>query len=97
MTSFLSPREIKRGYRMEPRSRIPTAIFPDGLLIAFLRADGEAFMDAHYPSRGAGDAKVWFFNNTYDREIAEIDGDRIIANPRVLWDHLMVSTAGKER
>jgi hypothetical protein len=31
--------------------------------------------------------KAWYFNNTLDRQIAELRGDRVYANPRLLWKH----------
>lgn len=86
--------ERKNGWWMEPNSRVPCALPKDGLLAVFRLADVEKVLDEHYPHRTFknGGGKVWYFNETRDREIAETDAEgRVCANPQVLWEHFMVT------
>lgn len=82
----------RRGWWVEARATVPTAVSKDGLIVTFRRSDVEATLDSHYTwdvfQRGARD-KVWYFNSTRDRECAEMDGDIIYANPQVLFVHFM--------
>ena len=55
----------------------------DGLLVMFDAQDIEPILNEHYPHN----KKVWWFNDTHDREIAERRDDRIICNPQVYWRH----------
>lgn len=82
--------ERKKGWWIEERATIPCILPKDGLLAVFRRSDIEEFMDKTYPHKKRSDSeKVWYFNETRDREIAEIDGDRIACNPQVLLEHFM--------
>lgn len=82
--------EIRAGWWIEERASVLCALPKDGLIVVFKREDVEAILDAAYPHIGQGDRKVWFFNNSKDREIAEIDSEgRISANPQVLWEHFI--------
>lgn len=82
--------ERKKGWWLETRSTIPCALPPDGLIVVFRREDAEELMDRLYPHEVIRGEKVWFFNSTKDREIAEIDVEgRISANPNVLWEHFL--------
>lgn len=83
--------EKKRGFWVEERSSVPCILPADGQLAIFLAKDIEALMDATYPFEiRNGLDKVWYFNTTKDREIAEADGDRIYCNPQVLLQHYLV-------
>lgn len=86
---FRTYREKKSGWWIEERSSVPCILPKDGLLAVFLLKDVEALMDNHYPSKGKGQEKRWFFNETFDREIAEIMDDRVYANPQVLYYHFL--------
>lgn len=82
--------ERKHGWWIEERATVPCALPEDGLIVVFRREDVEAIIDAWYPHTRAGDDKIWYFNETRDREIAEIDTEgRISANPHVLLAHFM--------
>lgn len=82
--------EKKKGWWIEERATIPCALPKDGLIVVFRRADVEKLMDEKYPHHGCGEGKVWYFNSTLDREIAEIDVEgRVCANPTVLLKHFM--------
>ena len=82
--------EKKKGWWIEERAIFPCILPKDGLVVVFKRSDIESIMDSNYPNRGQGFGKYWFFNETRDREIAEVDAeDRIVCNPRVLWDHFL--------
>ena len=75
--------ERKHGFRLETHNGVEYAVLPDGLLIIFNLQDIEAILNKHYPKGN----KVWFFNESKDREIAEKRGDRVYCNPQVLWRH----------
>lgn len=84
--------EKRRGWWVEERATVPCAVPADGGVVAFQREDIEKFMDETYPHAGTGIRKVWYFNETRDREIADCDAnDRVICNPQVLWRHYMRS------
>ncbi len=77
--------EIRMGWWIETRASVRCALPKDGLLVVYNRATVEAIFDKHYPHRGTGFTKVWYFNATRDREIADIDTEgRICANPQTL-------------
>jgi hypothetical protein len=77
--------EIRKGWWLEQRYSVVCALPPDGLIVVFRRKDVEAIFDEIYPHRGSGFNKVWYFNASRDREIAEIDADgRVCANPQAL-------------
>ena len=59
---------------------IPGEVGSDGLLIRLNLDDARQFLDNHPFKAGK-----WWFNNTYDRIIAEVDGDYIEANPQLVW------------
>lgn len=90
MANFPTSRETRKGYWLEPKATIPALVHPDGLLVDFLMTDAQAAMDAKYPHRTRREfgelQKVWYFNSTLDRECAEQDGDRIVANPSVMYE-----------
>ena len=81
----LSSYERKHFY-IETMSYVPCAVTNDGAIVMFDLCDVEAALNHHYP-RGK---RVWYFNETRDREIAEIRGDRVYANPQVLWRHYLI-------
>ncbi len=82
--------EKKKGWWIEERATVPCALPADGLIVVFRREDVEVLMDATYPHARRRGGKVWWFNESRDREIAEIDCEnRISANPQVLWSHFM--------
>lgn len=82
--------EKKKGWWIEERSTVPCALPADGQVVAFRRVDIEKLMDEKYPSHTyANSEKVWYFNETRDREIAETQDDRIVCNPQVLWEHYL--------
>jgi len=95
MTTDIRTRwEIKRGWWVEERATVPCALPKDGLVVVFRREDVEEFMDKTYPHDTYRDnyQKVWYFNETRDREIAEVDAEgRICCNPQVLLQHFMKS------
>lgn len=87
-----TPSQKRAGWWMEPKSRVPCAFTEDGLLCAFRRSDIEALMDRKYPHELIGSQKVWFFNETKDREIADMERTKdphgqILCNPQVYWTH----------
>jgi len=53
----------------------------------FMLADAKDVLDGYYPYNSK--YKVWYFNESRDREIAETDGDRVLCNPQILWTHFM--------
>lgn len=82
----------RAGWWIEPKSRVPTIFTKDGLLCAFRRSDVEALMDRKYPYTFRNRQKIWYFNSTRDREIAEMDRssdphEHVICNPQVYWEH----------
>lgn len=63
------------------------AIANDGLLYMF---EGLSIIDLlikHYPFDR--ERKVWFFNRSLDREIAETQGSRILVNPQFVTKHFL--------
>lgn len=92
MIDFRSYPETKRGWWIETRSSVPCILPADGLLAVFRTSDVETLMDEKYPHKRYSDSrKVWWFNGTKDREIAEDIGDgRIYANPQVLLEHYLI-------
>lgn len=77
--------EIRNGWWIERRASVLCALPRDGLVVVYNREDVEAIFDSNYPHEGEGNKKVWYFNETKDREIAEIDVEgRISANPQSL-------------
>lgn len=44
-------------------------------------------LNAYYPRKGRG----WYFNDSFDRYIAEIDADCIAVNPRFIIEHCKVA------
>lgn len=91
MIDFRSHFEVKKGWWIEERSSVPCILPADGLLAVFRTGDVETLMDSKYPhQRYSANHKVWWFNETKDREIAEDLGDgRIYANPQVLTEHYL--------
>lgn len=79
----------RKGWWMEEKSTVPAMLPPDGLIVWFRRSDVETLMDSKYPHKIEKSRKVWYFNDTYDREIAETDDEFVVANPCVLWDHYL--------
>ena len=58
-------------------------IAEDGLLVRVEKEKVQHILDK-YPSTDEG----WFFNETLDRFIADLDGqDRVVANPRLFWNN----------
>lgn len=88
---MLSARESRKGYWMEKRATIPCMVWPDGLLVAFRIEDAKPTLDGAYPFVDTPSGRVWYFNDSLDREIAEERGyqGRIIANPQILWTHFL--------
>lgn len=86
---FRTRGEIAKGYWVEERSTIPCILPKDGLLAIFQRKDIEAFLDKTYPGIERYGERVWFFNSSRDREIAETQWKRVYANPQVLLQHFM--------
>jgi hypothetical protein len=83
--------ERRRGWWIEENATVSCALPDSGLIVVFKREDVEHVLDANYPT-GTGDfgQKVWYFNASRDREIAEIDTEnRVSANPQILWQHFM--------
>lgn len=90
MIDFRSHFEVKKGWWIEERSSVPCILPADGLLAVFRTRDVEPLMDQKYPHQKYPGRKVWWFNETKDREIAEDLGDgRIYANPQVLMEHFL--------
>lgn len=82
--------EKRKGWWIEERCMFPNALPKDGLIIVFRREDIEVLMDADYPHKTFNGQKVWYFNETRDREIAELDeNNRICCNPQVLYRHFL--------
>jgi hypothetical protein len=90
--------ERRRGWWIEERCPISNCLPKDGLLVFFRRVDIEPLLDAKYPfCKGDFNQKVWYFNETRDREIAEVDADgRVSCNPQILWE-LFPQTAGASK
>lgn len=88
MLDFRTSSEKKAGWWQETRATVPCILPRDGQLAVFQRKDVENIMDEKYP-HSKQQNKIWWFNETKDREIAECDDDRIYANPQVLWTHFM--------
>lgn len=87
-----TPYQIRGGWWVEPKSRVACIFTKDGLLCAFRRSDVEALMDRKYPFQIKHGRKIWYFNDTLDREIAEMDmmkgsDDQVVCNPQVYWQH----------
>jgi hypothetical protein len=80
--------EKKKGFWMEADSIVPCMVTSDGLLVVFELLFVKELLDAHYPFNK--EQGVWFFSETRDREIAEIEGDRVYANPQLLYSHFLV-------
>lgn len=78
----LSRSELKNWW-IEKQATVPCAVTNDGALVMFELADVEKVLNENYPHNG----RVWWFNETKDREIAERRGSRVVANPQVLWRH----------
>lgn len=90
MIDLRTPHEKRKGWWIEERATIPCALPKDGLIVVFRREDIEDFMDRTYPFETFRGQKIWFFNSTKDREIAEVDCEnRISCNPQVLLKHFM--------
>ena len=81
--------ERRRGWWIETRATVPCILPQDGTLTVFRLTDVESTLDANYPHHIEPNRKVWYFNSSRDREIAESDGPRVYANPRVLWTHFL--------
>lgn len=88
--------QVRAGWWVEPKSRVPCIFTKDGLICAFRRSDVEALMDRKYPHTRRNNRKIWWFNETKDREIAELDlsdvalyqeNAHIFCNPQVYWEH----------
>ena len=86
---FPTYQEKKRGWWTETRATVPCILPADGQLAVFKLSDVEKLMDEKYPHKGTGENKKWYFNSTYDREIAEIMDGRVYATPNVLWEHYL--------
>lgn len=86
-------RQRKLGWWIEERATVHCILPKDGLVAVFRREDVETLMDKTYPHAYRGQEKVWFFNDSYDREIAETEDDRVVANPQVLWQHFLPKEA----
>lgn len=89
MQDFRTNFEKKKGWWVETRATVPCILPADGQVVAFKRADIEKLMNEKYPYADTPCGRVWYFNKTRDREIAEIDGDRIVCNPQVLWEYFL--------
>jgi hypothetical protein len=86
--------ETKRGFWIEERSSIPCILPKDGQLAIFRRSEAEEVLNKNYPYRdyNGGEDRIWFFNATRDREIANTEGlsdGRVYCNPQVLWEHFL--------
>lgn len=79
--------ERKTGWWIEVQSTVPCGVSKDGLIVKFYLKDVKEVMDKQYPFSSKW--KVWYFNSTKDREIAEIVDEFVYANPQVLWTHFM--------
>ena len=75
--------EKKHGWWVEEKATIPCKLPKDGALAVFNLTDCEEVLNGNYP-KGDG---VWYFNDTKDREIAELRGNEVFCNPQVLWRH----------
>lgn len=60
------------------------AIANDGLLYMFAEEDISEVLNAVHPHN----KRVWWFNESHDRECAERRGARVLVNPTVV-DHLL--------
>ena len=76
----------KKYWWVETRSTIPCAFTNDGQMCMFFLKDVEEILNKKYPKEG----KVWFFNQTLDREIAEVRDDKALCNPQVYWRHFKI-------
>ncbi len=76
----------KKYYTLESHNNVEYAVIHDGQVIMFDAADIVPTLNKHYP-QGWNSKKVWYFNETKDREIAELRDSRVYANPQVLWRH----------
>ncbi len=81
--------EVRHGWWLETRATVPCALPPDGALAFFRLEDVEIVLDEFYPRKEVHGRTVWYFNETLDREIAEVNGDRVSANPQILWQHFL--------
>lgn len=79
----LSRRQLAKGWRLEKCDGIIYGIGPDGLTIHFTPDDIVGLLDKNYPH----DDRVWWFNETRDREIAEKFNSEIVCNPQVLYQN----------
>lgn len=86
---FRTSLEIKKGWWIEERATVPCILPADGLLAVFRLVDVELLLDSNYPWVKERYRKVWFFNGSKDREIAESSNDRVYANPQILWRHYL--------
>ena len=77
--------EKKNGWWLETKATIECAVSKDGGVVKFRLVDVQETLNKHYPH----DNKVWWFNDSQDREIAERHGVFVIANPQVLWRHFL--------
>ena len=78
----------KKYWLIETKATVPCAVTKDGLVVMFNLQDVKFFLDNTYPHEG----KLWFFNESRDREIAEQMGSRVYANPQILWRHYLPSS-----
>lgn len=85
----LTQREITKGWWHETRATVPCILPKDGLIVVFNLSDVQAILDKVYPFATFNGQRVWYFNETRDRECAEQEGDRVVANPSVLLAHFM--------
>jgi len=83
-----TPQEIRQGFWMEPRSIVPCMVTKDGQLVIFELVYVKELMDHYYPYSRT--ERAWYFNETRDRQIAEIDWGRVYANPQVLYTHYLL-------
>lgn len=92
MIDFRTTLERRKGWWIEERSTVPCILPPDGLLAVFRTQDVLQILNAYYPwfYNDKWGNRHWYFNETKDREIAEQDAERVLANPCVLWDHFLL-------
>lgn len=89
MEDFRTRRERLKGYWLEEKASVPCIVTADGLLVIFRFKDVVNHLKMVYPHTMRNGQIVWHFNGSKDREVAEQDGDRVYANPRVLWEQFM--------